>query len=143
MTNTLHVYESKDGFNGKPDSRWEFTRAVACLDPSAHVLADEIGSLDVARGHLDQEVHSASPDAFLAHAAYRKVTIKGVTGISMSPATSGPELFRLAAFIPEGKGSPASAGVYDWSAGASGGGHSEPQPLVKKSFFRTQGEISW
>jgi translation initiation factor 2A len=68
------------------------------------------------------------------------VTIKGVTGISMSPATSGPELFRLAAFIPEGKGSPASAGVYDWSAGGVGG-HSEPQPLVKKSFFRTQGDI--
>ena len=86
------------------------------------------------------QILSPPPVPFPA-AAYRKVVIKGVTGLSMSPATSGPELFRLAAFIPESKGSPASAGVYDWSAGGSGG-TSEPEPLVKKSFFRTQGDSS-
>ncbi len=63
------------------------------------------------------------------------MTIKGVAGLSMSPAASGPALTKLAAFIPEAKGSPASAGVFDWSAGDG----SEPQALVRKSFFRTQG----
>ena len=72
-------------------------------------------------------------------AAYRKVTIKGVTGLSMSPAPDGPALNRLAAFVPEGKGSPASAGVYDWA----GEGHCEPPALVRKSFFRTTGGCWW
>lgn len=69
-------------------------------------------------------------------AAYRKVTIKGVTSVALCPATEGPAVSRLAAFIPEAKGSPASAGIYSWA----GEGPVEPQPIVKKSFFRTQGE---
>ncbi|GAX75533.1 hypothetical protein CEUSTIGMA_g2976.t1 [Chlamydomonas eustigma] len=100
-------------------------------------------------------IHWAGDDSAFAHcvtntahiygkedgfSSYRKLMIKGVTGLSLSPAASGPALTKLAAFIPESKGAPASAGVYDWS----GSGHSEPQPVVRKSFFRTQGaQMLW
>ncbi len=80
-------------------------------------------------------------------AAYRKMTIKGVAGLALSPATSGPSLSKLCAFIPEAKGSPASAGVYDWTApptSTGGGGGGEAQALVRKSFFRTSGaQLLW
>ena len=52
--------------------------------------------------------------------AYRKLAIKGVAGLALSPAPSGPALAKLCAFVPEAKGSPASAGVYDWSAEQAG-----------------------
>lgn len=60
-----------------------------------------------------------------------------MTSVALCPATEGPAVSRLAAFIPEAKGSPASAGIYSWA----GEGPVEPQPIVKKSFFRTQGEV--
>lgn len=63
--------------------------------------------------------------------AYRKVTIKGVSSVSICPSDKHGTL--LAAFIPEAKGSPAAAGIYDYSK-------DEPHPLVRKSFFRTQGK---
>lgn len=60
---------------------------------------------------------------------YRKVTIKGMAGMAVSPAPGSP---LLAVWTPEAKGQPATAGVYDYTSG-------EPAPIVKKAFFRTQG----
>ncbi|GLI68138.1 hypothetical protein VaNZ11_012474 [Volvox africanus] len=74
--------------------------------------------------------------------AYRKVAIKGIGGLTLSPAqpaaASGPsQLPLLAAFLPEAKGSPAGAGIYSLDV-------AEPQPLVRKSFFRSQGaKLMW
>ncbi|KAG2484504.1 hypothetical protein HYH03_016647 [Edaphochlamys debaryana] len=74
-------------------------------------------------------------------ATYRKVTIKGVTGVALSPAPPPPgaSVAPLAAFIPEVKGAPAAAGIYPM-----GGDAPEPQPSVRKSFFRTNGaKLMW
>lgn len=72
-------------------------------------------------------------------AAYRKVAIKGIGGVAVCPAPSPSSSSSplVAAFLPEVKGSPAAAGVY----GTDG---AEPAPIVRKSFFRTQGaKLMW
>ncbi|EFJ45878.1 eukaryotic translation initiation factor [Volvox carteri f. nagariensis] len=86
--------------------------------------------------------------------AYRKVTIKGIGGLALSPVPFGavttnttpqqPQpLPLLAAFLPEVKGSPAGAGIYALE-GAGAVLVPEPQPLVRKSFFRSQGaKLMW
>lgn len=73
-------------------------------------------------------------------AAYRKVVIKGVGGIALAPGP-GPSPM-LAAFIPEVKGGPAGAAIFrtEPGQGAAPGAAVEPAPLVRKNFFRTQGE---
>lgn len=102
-------------------------------------------------------LHWSAGDASVAHmvtntvhvysradgfAAYRKITIKGVGGIALSPAP-GPHP-PLAAFIPETKGGPASAGLYSSQPGPAEGGASEPTASLRKSFFRTQGaHLMW
>lgn len=55
--------------------------------------------------------------------------------MALSPtAAPAGQLPLLAAFVPELKGSPAGAGIYRLD------GAGEPQPMVRKSFFRTQGK---
>ncbi|KAG1655542.1 hypothetical protein FOA52_013815 [Chlamydomonas sp. UWO 241] len=72
----------------------------------------------------------SSEDGF---AAYRKLTIKGVTAVAMCPS---PGSTLLAAFIPEAKGAPAAAGIFDWATAG--------KALVRKSFFRTSGaQLMW
>ncbi|KAJ9534882.1 hypothetical protein QJQ45_029558 [Haematococcus lacustris] len=69
-------------------------------------------------------------------AAARKVSIKGLTSCAMCPSAAHGQL--LAAFIPESKGAPASAGLYPLEGGP------EPTPTTRKSFFRTQGaKLMW
>jgi translation initiation factor 2A len=83
-----------------------------------------------------------------------KVGIKGVGAFAPCPTDGKAHL--LAAFVPEGKGQPASASVFDFSAaleaGLKGGGSGEgaaakaPEPVVisRRSFYRASGaEISW
>lgn len=62
---------------------------------------------------------------------YRKVTVKGLTTMSVSPGPSPV----LAAFTPEVKAAPAAVSLVSWAEG----GTAEPPPLVRRSFFRTQG----
>ncbi|PNW80053.1 hypothetical protein CHLRE_08g375900v5 [Chlamydomonas reinhardtii] len=72
-------------------------------------------------------------------ATYRKVTIKGIGGLALSPvAAPGGGLPQLAAFLPEAKGTPAGAGLYGLE------GSPEPTATVRKSFFRSQGaQLMW
>ncbi|KAG2430016.1 hypothetical protein HYH02_013844 [Chlamydomonas schloesseri] len=74
-------------------------------------------------------------------ATYRKVTIKGIGGVALSPVAAGPGgLPQLAAFLPEAKGTPAGAGLYS----LEGSGPTEPTATVRKSFFRSQGaKLMW
>ncbi|KAF5843913.1 hypothetical protein DUNSADRAFT_35, partial [Dunaliella salina] len=68
-------------------------------------------------------------------ATYRKVSIKGVASCAICPSKALGHL--AAAFIPEAKGSPASAGIYDYT-------QAEPTPRTRKGFFRTQGaSLKW
>ncbi|GLC40839.1 hypothetical protein PLESTM_001117500 [Pleodorina starrii] len=72
--------------------------------------------------------------------AYRKISIKGIGGLALSlaPAPGPGQLPALAAFLPEQKGTPAAAAIYNSLE------VSEPQPLMRKSFFRTQGaKLLW
>ncbi|GFR49371.1 hypothetical protein Agub_g11397, partial [Astrephomene gubernaculifera] len=74
--------------------------------------------------------------------AYRKLSIKGIGGLALSPAPPSPPspLPLLAAFLPEAKGTPAAAALV--RVGEAGEG--EPHTLVRKSFFRTQGaKLMW
>jgi translation initiation factor 2A len=94
----------------------------------------------------------AGPDGRLTDAPMpvAKVGVKGVGQFAPCPTDGKPHL--LAAFVPEGKGQPASASVLDFSAaleaGLKGGsgGPSAPDPVVisRRSFFRASGaEIAW
>ena len=82
-----------------------------------------------------------------ANTGYSRVTIRGVASLALSPLAVADALSLpagavprslLCAFVPEIKGSPAFAGLYDFS-GAAPGTTLEPSPLVKKAFFRTSG----
>ncbi|PNH08063.1 Eukaryotic translation initiation factor 2A [Tetrabaena socialis] len=64
--------------------------------------------------------------------AYRKVAIKGIGGVALSPVPRGGSVQVVAAFLPEVKAAPAATGIYALDV-------PEPQPTVRKSFFRTQG----
>lgn len=66
-------------------------------------------------------------------AVYRKVSIKGAASCAACPSKENGQL--VAVFIPEVKGSPASAGIYDYSK-------PEPTPRTRKGFFRTQGRAA-
>ena len=86
-----------------------------------------------------------------ANTGFSRVTIRGVASLALSPlAVADPSSLPagapagavprslLCAFVPEIKGSPAFAGLYDFS-GAAPGTTLEPSTLVKKAFFRTSG----
>lgn len=55
-----------------------------------------------------------------------------MSSIAICPAPASPHAKRLAAFVPEAKGSPASAALHDYTL-------AEPPATTKKAFFRTQG----
>jgi translation initiation factor 2A len=81
-----------------------------------------------------------------------KVPIKGVGDFAPCPTDGKAHL--IAAFVPEGKGQPASASVVDFSSaleaglkgGNSGGGGPGADPIIisRRSFYRASGaEIAW
>ena len=63
----------------------------------------------------------------------KKLPLKGVGGFSISPTIASQA--KLAAWVPEARGSPGFVGVWDLQALGKG---DAPPPLSRRTFFRVR-----
>jgi len=143
----LHRTLTRDAW---PCVRWsgdDDAFAYYAVTNTVHVYSARRGSAAPFRAPGGGDDNAAGPTPVA------KVGIKGVGAFAPCPTDGKAHL--IAAFVPEGKGQPASASVLDFSAAlevgmAAGGGAASttkpPEPVVisRRSFYRASGaEIAW